>query len=256
MSLSSCTPRAHAVLPALVAYVLEQARGTAASTVAAEAFTTTSTDDDEPLAAPTSAPTSAPHAAQGAAQGDAQGDTQGDTHAMKPKVDGDPAAALDTALAGEPIHHLIDAYCGSGLFALAAAAAQWHGLHAIVGVEVSASAVEAAWKNAEANGASHVRFLAASAERIFDGLEFDGAHAAVIVDPPRKGCDETFLAQLVRFAPRRIVYVSCSPDTQARDLQKLMAAGYFLHCVQPFDLFPQTRHLESVATLERSSDIH
>lgn len=123
-------------------------------------------------------------------------------------------------------------------------------LHSIVGVEVSASAVEAARRNARANGVANVRFLSASAEAIFDGLEFGGERAAAIVDPPRKGCGEAFLAQLVRFAPRRIVYVSCAPDTQARDLKALLAAGYALRHVQPFDMFPHTRHLESVATLE------
>ena len=76
------------------------------------------------------------------------------------------------------------------------------------------------------------------------------ARSAVVVDPPRKGCDLAFLRQLVDYAPRRIVYVSCSPDTQARDLKLLIGAGYALRCLQPFDLFPQTRHVEAVATLE------
>ena len=185
-------------------------------------------------------------------------------------------ATADDALPVHPtIEYLIDAYCGVGLFAIAAARFWEHGsvtsgsssatavdeddsrsayapLRTIVGVEVSASSIDAARGNAELNGVSHVRFLAAAAERIFDDLEFhaEGSRSAVIVDPPRKGCSEAFLSQLCDFAPRRIIYVSCSPDTQARDLRTLLDAGYTLERVQPFDLFPHTRHLESVATLE------
>jgi 23S rRNA (uracil1939-C5)-methyltransferase/tRNA (uracil-5-)-methyltransferase len=149
-----------------------------------------------------------------------------------------------------PIENLIDAYCGSGLFALSAAASPRHSVRSVVGVEVMESAVEAARKNAEANGLTNVRFLAASAERIFEELLFDGRDAALIIDPPRKGCGTAFLSQLVRFAPRRLVYVSCSPDTMARDLIELLGAGYSLRRCQPFDMFPQTRHIECVATLE------
>ena len=72
-----------------------------------------------------------------------------------------------------------------------------------------------------------------------------------IIDPPRKGCDRSFLDQLFAFGPRTVVYVSCDPATQMRDLKDFLAAGYRLTAVQPFDLFPQTRHLECVITLER-----
>ena len=73
-------------------------------------------------------------------------------------------------------------------------------------------------------------------------------------DPPRKGVDLSFLRQLLRFAPRRVVYVSCGADTLARDLRLLVGAGYALTEVQPFDLFPQTRHIETVATLDLAVD--
>ena len=75
----------------------------------------------------------------------------------------------------------------------------------------------------------------------------------MIIDPPRKGCDEAFLQQLFVFAPRTVVYVSCDPATQMRDLKLFLAAGYKLTVAQPFDLFPQTRHLECVLTLVRLS---
>jgi 23S rRNA (uracil1939-C5)-methyltransferase/tRNA (uracil-5-)-methyltransferase len=73
----------------------------------------------------------------------------------------------------------------------------------------------------------------------------------VVIDPPRKGCDESFLQQLFTFGPATVVYVSCDPATQMRDLRHFLAAGYALTAVQPFDLFPQTRHLECVITLRR-----
>ncbi|HVU51811.1 MAG TPA: methyltransferase domain-containing protein [Polyangia bacterium] len=146
---------------------------------------------------------------------------------------------------------LVDAYCGSGLLALAAAP----GFERVVGVEVSPSSVAWARENAAANGRANCEFLAADAATIFAGLPppILGADAAVIVDPPRKGCSPEFLAQLVAFAPRAIVYVSCNPETQVRDLVPLRAAGFRVARVQAFDMFPQTRHLECVATLTRAA---
>jgi 23S rRNA (uracil1939-C5)-methyltransferase/tRNA (uracil-5-)-methyltransferase len=144
---------------------------------------------------------------------------------------------------------LVDAYCGSGLLTLAAAP----GFERAFGVEVSPSSVAWARQNAARNGRESCTFLAADATRIFADLppEVRGADAAAIVDPPRKGCSPEFLAQLVAFGPRTIVYVSCNPETQVRDLVPLRAAGYRVARVVPFDMFPQTRHLECVATLTR-----
>ncbi len=151
--------------------------------------------------------------------------------------------------------NLVDAYCGSGLFALSAASA----FQQVAGVEISESSIVFAKQNAEANGIGNVRFLASDASAIFEGLEFASDDTAVIIDPPRKGCDEAFLNQLVGYGPRTIVYVSCDPATQMRDLRHLLGTrdedeartGYELTAVQPFDLFPQTRHLECVITLQR-----
>jgi 23S rRNA (uracil1939-C5)-methyltransferase/tRNA (uracil-5-)-methyltransferase len=142
---------------------------------------------------------------------------------------------------------LVDAYCGSGLLALAAAP----GFERVVGVEVSPTSVAWARENAARNGRDNCTFTHADASRIFADLPFPGTDAAVIVDPPRKGCAPEFLAQLVAFAPRTIVYVSCNPETQVRDLLPLQSAGHRVARVQPFDMFPQTRHLECVATLTR-----
>jgi len=143
---------------------------------------------------------------------------------------------------------LVDAYCGSGLFALSAASA----FERVAGVELSESSVRFARENATANGINNTSFLAADAAAIFAGLDFPSADSVVIIDPPRKGCDRSFLAQLFAFGPRTVVYVSCDPATQMRDLREFLAANYVVTRVQPFDLFPQTRHLECVITLTRT----
>jgi 23S rRNA (uracil1939-C5)-methyltransferase/tRNA (uracil-5-)-methyltransferase len=140
---------------------------------------------------------------------------------------------------------LVDAYCGSGLFALAAARA----FERVAGVEVSESSVAFARENAAANAITNAAFTAGDAASIFSGLDFPPADSAVVIDPPRKGCDPEFLRQLFAFRPRSVVYVSCDPATQMRDLKEFLASGYAVTAVQPFDLFPQTRHLECVITL-------
>ncbi|MEZ0277336.1 MAG: class I SAM-dependent RNA methyltransferase [Roseimicrobium sp.] len=143
--------------------------------------------------------------------------------------------------------YLLDAYCGSGLFALTCAKHFEH----VVGIEISESAIVKAKHNAEINGITNAQFTAGSAEHLFANAIHPAEETAVIVDPPRAGCDENFLSQLFAFGPRAVVYVSCNPATQMRDLQKFTEAGYTLKKVQPFDLFPQTRHLECVITLEK-----
>lgn len=142
---------------------------------------------------------------------------------------------------------LVDAYCGSGLFALTAASA----FERVAGIEISESSIAFARQNAELNRIKNATFQAGDASAIFAGLAFPAADTAVIIDPPRKGCDEPFLQQLFGYGPRAVVYVSCDPATQMRDLRHFLAAGYALTAVQPFDLFPQTRHLECVITLRR-----
>ncbi|MGH7943995.1 MAG: class I SAM-dependent RNA methyltransferase [Opitutaceae bacterium] len=144
---------------------------------------------------------------------------------------------------------LVDAYCGSGLFALAAAPA----FERVHGVEISESSVRFARENAAANRITNATFTAADAAAIFATLDasFTASDTAVIIDPPRKGCDRSFLDQLFVFGPRAVIYVSCDPATQMRDLSQFLTAGYRLVAAQPFDLFPQTRHLECVLTLQR-----
>jgi 23S rRNA (uracil1939-C5)-methyltransferase/tRNA (uracil-5-)-methyltransferase len=149
--------------------------------------------------------------------------------------------------AGSGARFLVDAYCGSGLFALSCAPA----FERVAGIELSETSIKFAKENAAANQITNTVFQAGDASQIFAGLTFPPAETAVVIDPPRKGCDESFLAQLFAFGPRAVVYVSCDPATQMRDLKGFLAAGYQLTAVQPFDLFPQTRHLECVITLVR-----
>jgi tRNA/tmRNA/rRNA uracil-C5-methylase (TrmA/RlmC/RlmD family) len=144
---------------------------------------------------------------------------------------------------------LVDAYCGSGLFALASASA----FERVAGIEISDTSVAFARENAAANSIANATFQTGDAGAIFAGLSFPPAETVVVIDPPRKGCDEAFLSQLFAFGPRAVVYVSCDPATQMRDLKGFLGAGYALTAVQPFDLFPQTRHLECVISLVRTA---
>mgnify|MGYP000011088922 CR=1 FL=1 len=143
--------------------------------------------------------------------------------------------------------YLVDAYCGVGGFALWAA----EHFERVMGVEISENSIRCARENAEINGVKNCKFLAGKAESIFAEIPFAGTDTSLIIDPPRAGCDEAFLNQLIAFSPKKLVYVSCGPDTQARDLKYLAANGYKIAKIQPFDLFPQTRHIENVATLVR-----
>ena len=158
-------------------------------------------------------------------------------------------AYVRTQAAASGARFLVDAYCGSGLFALSCAPA----FDRVAGIELSESSIRFARENAAANGIANATFAAGDASTIFAGLDpaFIATDTAVIIDPPRKGCDESFLGQLFAYGPRTVVYVSCDPATQMRDLKSFLAAGYTLTAVQPFDLFPQTRHLECVITLQR-----
>lgn len=155
-------------------------------------------------------------------------------------------AASEACAGGE--RFLVDAYCGSGLFALTLA----DRFERVAGVEVSEAAADWARRNAEANGITNATFVAASAETIFSGIDFPPGETTVLIDPPRKGCSPEFLEQLAAFGPSRVVYISCDPATQVRDLVTLRTHGFTLRKVQPFDLFPHTRHLECVMTLEKT----
>ena len=121
-----------------------------------------------------------------------------------------------------------------------------------VGIEISEKSVEYARANAALNSLENCTFQVGDAAHLFANIAHPADESVVIVDPPRKGCSEEFLEQLFAFGPARVVYVSCDPATHMRDLAKFLEACYKITKLQPFDLFPQTRHIENVATLEKS----
>lgn len=152
--------------------------------------------------------------------------------------------AAKQALVGSK--YLVDAYCGSGLFGLSLA----EHFEKVAMVEVSETGADWARYNARSNGIDNAEILTASAEDIFEKISFPSNDTTILIDPPRKGCNEEFLNQLFSFRPQRVVYISCNPSTQARDLKFFNEANYKVIDVQPIDLFPQTKHLECIVTLD------
>jgi len=143
---------------------------------------------------------------------------------------------------------VIDAYCGIGTISLLLAKQA----KKVYGVEIVPEAISDAKKNAELNGITNAEFVVGAAEKVMPWWTAQGLRPDVIVvDPPRKGCDEDFLQAMIDMAPKRIVYVSCNPSTLARDLRFLEDRGYETKEIQPVDLFAQTKHIEAVTWLER-----
>ena len=144
---------------------------------------------------------------------------------------------------------VLDLYCGVGTITLAMASAAGK----VIGVEVIPQAVEDAWDNAKRNGIENAEFFCGDAGQAALALEEKGVKAdVVVVDPPRKGLNADTIEALARFAPRRIVYVSCDPATLARDVALLKERGYTLRNALAADLFPRCSHVESVVTLIRA----
>lgn len=143
---------------------------------------------------------------------------------------------------------VIDAYCGIGTISLFLA----QKVKKVYGVEVVGQAISDAKKNAKLNGIENAEFFVGEAEKVLpwwqssQGMEPD----VIVVDPPRKGCDEALLKAMIDMKPARIVYVSCNPSTLARDLRILEDGGFETKEVQPVDMFPQTSHVECVTSLE------
>jgi|GEM_PF-11331 len=148
------------------------------------------------------------------------------------------------ALTGK--EQVIDAYCGIGTISLFLARQAAH----VYGVEIVPEAIEDAKRNAALNELDNTTFEAGPAEVVIPRWKQEGMNADVIVvDPPRKGCDEALLQTILEIKPERVVYVSCNPSTLARDLRVLEDGGYRTVEVTPVDMFPQTGHVETVALL-------
>ena len=143
---------------------------------------------------------------------------------------------------------VIDLYCGIGTISLFLA----RQCREVIGIEWVEEAVADARENAARNGIGNARFIAGDAAVEMPRLAEEGVRADVIVlDPPRKGCDEPVLEAIAAVAPQRVVYVSCNPASLARDLGRLAGMGYRTVEVQPVDMFPHTAHVECVARVER-----
>jgi len=146
------------------------------------------------------------------------------------------------------VETVLDLYCGIGTISLFLA----RQAESVIGIEWVKEAVADAEENAERNGVRNVRFIAGDAAVEMPRLAAEGERADVIVlDPPRKGCDEPVLEAIAQVRPRRVVYVSCNPASLARDLGRLQGMGYRTAEVQPVDMFPHTAHVECVARVER-----
>jgi tRNA/tmRNA/rRNA uracil-C5-methylase (TrmA/RlmC/RlmD family) len=144
--------------------------------------------------------------------------------------------------------HLVDLYCGVGFFGIETADV----VESFIGVEYDQLAIKAAQNNAKARNISNGEFIAAQVEEVLPKLlqKFSPEKTAVILDPPRKGCQPATLELLRQTRPAQVIYVSCQPATMARDLNILCGDGVFgLARVQPLDMFPQTQHVECVADL-------
>mgnify|MGYP000513040283 CR=1 FL=1 len=143
---------------------------------------------------------------------------------------------------------VVDAYCGIGTISLFLAKKA----KKVYGVEIVPEAIKDARKNAELNGIGNVEFAVGAAEVVMPQWVEQGVRPdVVVVDPPRKGCDQALLDAIVAMKPKRVVYVSCNPATLARDLRVLEDGGYRTVEVQPVDMFPHTVHVECTVLLVR-----
>ncbi len=155
--------------------------------------------------------------------------------------------ALDFAELSED-ETLLDAYCGTGTIGIIAAKR----VKKVVGVELNSDAVLDAITNAKINNVKNIEFVEADAgDFMVEAAKYRDKFDTVIMDPPRAGASLDFLHSLVTLSPEKIVYISCNPKTQSRDLSFLTRKGYKVKKIQPVDMFPHTEHVETVAYLSR-----
>ncbi len=150
------------------------------------------------------------------------------------------------ALTGK--ERVIDAYCGTGTIGLIMAKDAGE----VIGVELNKDAVKDAKNNAKANGIENIQFVGGDAGEFMVEMAKAGERVDVVItDPPRAGCSLDFLRSLVKLSPKRVVYVSCNPETLARDLGFLTRHKYIVKKIQPVDMFPYTEHVETVVLLSK-----
>ena len=150
---------------------------------------------------------------------------------------------------------VLDTYCGTGTITLIAA--KYGGR--VTGVELNSGAVSDARVNARKNHMDHVTFVCADAARYMEeigGKSGEEHYSVVIMDPPRSGSNPVFLKALGKMGPERIVYISCNPVTQKRDVDFLRRYGYRIRAIQPVDMFPMTADIENIVLLRRERERH
>ncbi|CRG84296.1 hypothetical protein PISL3812_01597 [Talaromyces islandicus] len=151
----------------------------------------------------------------------------------------------------KPIKYLIDAYSGCGLFTVTLSTA----FKSSLGIDIDVNSIECARENANKNNLPNTGFAAADAPLLFKRVPYPPDETFLVIDPPRKGCSEDFLKQLLRFGPRRVAYVSCNVHTQARDVGYMVEGNsdsrYEIESIRGFDFFPQTSHVEGLAILNK-----
>ena len=148
---------------------------------------------------------------------------------------------------------VIDAYCGIGTIGLVAAKTAGE----VIGVELNPEAVKDAISNCKRNAMNNAKFYCADAGDFMEALADEGESADVVfMDPPRAGSSKKFIESLVKMAPERVVYISCNPETLARDLQLITKKGSEVKAIQPVDMFPHTNHIETVCLLSKLNTKH
>ena len=140
-----------------------------------------------------------------------------------------------------------DLYCGIGTIGIAASAKAGQ----VIGVELNADAVKDAEVNAKINNIKNIRFVNDDAGKFLVEYATHKRADVVIMDPPRSGSSQEFLESVLKIKPERVVYVSCNPDTQKRDVDMLMKGGYKVLECRPFDMFPFCDHVETVVLLSK-----
>ena len=149
-------------------------------------------------------------------------------------------------LSGEEV--VLDAYCGTGTIGLTMA----NSAKKVIGVEINEAATRDAKENATLNGISNAEFYNEDASDYIAYLASKKEKIDVVItDPPRAGCSIKFLKNLVKLSPKRVVYISCTPETLANDLNVLAKSGYRVRKIQPVDMFPYTNHVETVVSLTK-----
>jgi 23S rRNA (uracil1939-C5)-methyltransferase len=143
---------------------------------------------------------------------------------------------------------VMDAYCGVGLFSLFLAPMAG----SVTGIEINGPAVKCARENLQTAGSENAMFFQGNVGDVLHRQFIKRRRQAdvVILDPPRSGCDRSVLDAVRKIAASKVVYISCNPSTQARDLRYLVEAGFSLESLQPLDMFPQTGHIEVIALLK------